>query len=168
MTTRPALLAALALCALPAVATAHNATIACDVEHPGAYVVTPDFLRLNPVTSFGPTSATVVWSDGYRVTLPYPSGCVVPVVPTTPVSDAPAPQQPDAPQAVSAPPVDAPQVITPGRPEPGIRKKATPRKVTCKWLRAHKAGKWSYIRRGFYPGCRAPKPRIMRRIAVTG
>lgn len=159
-----ATIAAAAL-ALPALASAHHATIACDQAHPGQYVVTPDYLHLNPVTTFGPTSATVVWSDRFTVTLPYPTGCVAPppVVPPAPEPAPPAPPAP-TPQAVAAPPV-----LTPGQPEPMPRKKAAPRpRVTCAWLNAHHAGPRAYTARGWYFRCKAPVPRRLYRVPVTG
>lgn len=163
-----------ALLALPAIASAHKATIACDQQRPGQYVVTPDFLHLDPVTTFGPTTATVVWRDGFRVTLPLPAGCAVPPPPPPVVPPAPPvtpPVAPGPPEPMLAPP---PPVVTPGQPiEPMPRKRVTPRKpvrITCAYLKAHRAGKWSYVARGFYPGCKAPKPprKYIARVPVTG
>lgn len=160
---------AAAVLALPTLASAHNATIACDQANPGHYLVTPDYLQLNPVTTFGPTAATVTWSDRYRVTLPYPAGCVAQPPPPPPAVQPPAPPVvPSAPVAAQPPP---PPAVTPGAPEPMGRKRTAPRPrppITCQYLLRHRAGKWSYIRRGFYYRCKAPVARKLTTIAVTG
>lgn len=118
MTRRPLLLGALALLALPATSLAHDATVACDATSPSGYAIVADYQHLNPQPTFTDTSVIVRWSDGYRVVLPLPAGCV-PVPPVVP----PAP--PNSPQPVIPPPADSPQpvmaappVVSPGGPEP--------------------------------------------------
>lgn len=198
MTRAPLLLAAAALLATPALASAHDATIVCDATDPTGYRVTPDFTHLDPVTTFGPAGATVRWRDGYVVRLPYPTWCVVPppVVPPPPVeppappnptlppppdakSEAPLLDLPVTPQPSSTP---APPVVTPGgpvEPQPKVRTcrellakpragrrtlirlgcvEPKPRRVTCAYLKKHRAGKLSYVRAGYYFRCKAPVP----------
>jgi hypothetical protein len=159
MKMTPLLLTGAALLAIPATSLAHDASVACDQANPGAYVVTADYQRLNPVSTFTDTTVTVRWSDGYRVTLPLPPGCVAPPPVVPPVMPDLSPDLPPENNYGITPP--APPVVTPGAPERMPRKVAQPRKpvkVTCAYLKAHRAGKWSYVARGFYPFCRAPKP----------
>lgn len=151
--------ATLAALALPTVAQAHDATIACDTANPGRYIVQPDYLWLDPVTTFTPTGAVVTWRDGYVVRLPLPAGCVPP--PPPPVVPPAPPVVPEAPvvPVVGAPP--APPVVTPGEPEPMPRKRVTPRKpvrVTCALLNARRAGVLEYTRRGWTYRCRPLPP----------
>lgn len=82
------------------------------------------------------------------------------------------PEQPATPQALPAPRPAEPPVVTPGVPEPMPRKRATPkpkpRKVTCAWLNAHRAGPKAYTARGWYFRCRTPRAHIVYRVPVTG
>jgi hypothetical protein len=185
------LLAPALLLAVPALAQAHDATIACDLANPGQYVVTPDYLHLDPVTTFEPSRAVVTWSDGYVVRLPYPQNCPVPPPPPWTPQPPLEPGSPEALPVVPEPVIPVPVVGPAPRIEPMPRVRTcrellakpragrrtlirlgcvTPktRKITCRWLLKHRAGKLSYTRRGFYYRCRAPKPTPRKHYPVTG
>lgn len=106
--------------ALPAVASAHQASVAC-VD--GEYVVTADYRHLNPTNTFTDTTVTVRWSDGYRLVLTLPRPC-----------ELPPPPPPVTPPTPTPPPVPPVPEVTP--PEP-------PKPPTCAELKARypKAGK---------------------------
>ena len=127
------ILSATALLAIPAIGSAHNATVACDASSPTWYRVTTDFNQLSPVTTYGPAGVTVTWSDRYTVTRPYPAGCTPPTPPVPPAQSPP----PVVPEVV--PETAAPPVITPGgpvEPEPVVRKAKPPKKVAYRCPRA--------------------------------
>lgn len=169
MTRRPLLLAtALATMALPAVAQAHSASVVCNPS--GGYIGIADYQQFHPAFTITPPTATVRWDDGFRLVVPLPTGCVV--VPETPTAP-PVVETPAVPirteigtDVAPAPPL--PVVVTPGVVEPQPRKRVTSRRVTCRYLLAHRAGKWSYIRRGYYPFCRVPRARKVPNISVAG
>lgn len=108
----PIALAALAAAALaaPSLATAHHAAVTCSPTDPGQFVVVADYLHLSPVTTFGPTTATTVWSDGFTVVNPLPAGCVPAPAPVPPAIDV-------TPPVVVVTP-DAPEALPPKRPTP--------------------------------------------------
>lgn len=99
--------AAAAALALPfafaGTASAHTAAATCQPD--GSIKVTPDYLHLSPAVTVGATTATVVWSDGYRVTVPLPTNCAGP----TPTPVPPVPEQ-------IPPPVFTPPGPTPPAP----------------------------------------------------
>ena len=123
--------AALLLAALPGYASAHSVTIQCDATQPGRYVVTPDFLNLSPVTTFGPSGITVVWSDRYTRSLSYPTGCIALAPPPAPPPAAPPAPPPVPPALLEAAPAAAPAPpvvpLGPG-PGPGVERQTPPRK----------------------------------------
>jgi hypothetical protein len=93
---------AAAVAALPGVASAHHAVVTCSN---GQYVVTPDYLQLKPTWVIANGSVTVTWTDGYKITLTLPEGCVAPTPPPVP----PVPE-------VVPPPVVIPPTPTPPAP----------------------------------------------------
>jgi hypothetical protein len=123
--------------ALPSVASAHKATLACDTAT-GSYQLVADFQNLQPVFTVTNGFFTVRWNDGYlQGPRPVPGPCVPPVPPDAPPTPTPVP---DVPEVV--PPVPAP-----------------PANLTCAELLAQypKAGK---ARRNAW-GCPAPPVRII-------
>lgn len=133
--------------ALPSVASAHQASVAC-VD--GDYVVTADYRHLNPTNTFTDTTVTVRWSDGYRVVLTLPRPC-----------ELPPPPPPVTPPTPTPPPVPPVPEVTP--PEP-------PKPPTCAELKARypKAGKARLKQWGcptppvrIVPPKKKPKPRVI-------
>ena len=125
----PIAIAALAAAALaaPSLASAHHAVVTCG----SPYTVTADYLDLSPVTTYGPTTATTVWSDGFTVVNPLPSGCAPTPTPTPP------------PVVVGPPPVVA-------EPPPVVVEtpRKSPPRLTCADLRARHAGRRWLVARG--------------------
>lgn len=157
-----AALAGAGLAAIPAGASAHTMAVACDTAT-GRYVVTADYQHLNPVTTIGATTATTVWSDGYRVTRPLPKGCTPPTTPPgpTPPPTPPIPEEEPPPAEVIPPP--PPPVVTCGdlldryplagpkrraawgcpvqpRKTPTPKPRPKPRVVTCSFVLSHYSG----------------------------
>lgn len=92
--------AAVACLAIPAVATAHDATVTCTPD--GALVVTPDYQHLNPTWTVTDATVVVTWSDGYRVVHPIPTGCATPT-PTPGPEPTPTPTPQPTPQPTPTP-----------------------------------------------------------------
>ncbi len=132
--------AVLAALAIPTIASAHDATITCG---DGAYVVTASHLNLSPVTTFGDSTATVVWSDGFTVTRPLPADCIVPGPPPVP----PVPET--IPVVLTPPPV---VVVTPPlKPKPPAKPRTKPKpkpRISCTDLAVRGAGRGWYVRLG--------------------
>lgn len=144
--------AAIAAClTLPAIATAHDATVTCDPA--GGYRVTPDYLHLAPSWTFTPTTVVVTWADGFQVVRPLPGSCPTPPEPTP----APTPTIPEAtpqpgPRAVTctdlvaqypkAGPVRRAQWGCPANPtkRPTVNPKPRPRIITCRFVVSHYRG----------------------------
>lgn len=83
--------------ALPGTASAHDASIVCT---PDGWKVTATNQDRNPVVTFGATTYTVRWSDGYSRTRSLPGTCTV--TPPPPVD--PPPVEPPSPPLPSMPP----------------------------------------------------------------
>lgn len=71
------IIAAAALAVVPAVASAHPAQVTCGPD--GGYLVdAPTYRGATATVTFTADRAQIVWSDGYRTSLPLPGGCSVP------------------------------------------------------------------------------------------
>jgi hypothetical protein len=152
------ILAAAALAAVPAFASAHPAQVTCGPD--GGYLVdAPAYRGASATTTFTATQALVTWSDGYRMTLPLPTGCATPAPEPTPEpTTQPQPQQTPVvqPRPVTCGdlldryplagrvrraswgcPVTSPKrPTTKPRPKPRPR----PRVVTCRFVLSHYRG----------------------------
>lgn len=151
------LLAVLILALVPAMASAHTARVTCNE---GNLVVTPDYLHLNPTWTITNRVVTVVWSDGYTVSIPMPEECPTPApVPPVPEEVPPPPPAVEIPPVVMPPPTCAellalypkaglvrraawgcpvPVVKLPPKPDKPPKKRH--RVVTCGWILGHYKG----------------------------
>lgn len=92
------LLAVLILVLVPAMASAHTATVQCDDQ--GGYLVTPDYLQYNPTWEVQGDVMVVTWTDGFVARYPLPGPCLVPEQPPVP----PVPEEVPVPPVVVIPP----------------------------------------------------------------
>lgn len=146
--------AAIAALTIPAVASAHTATVTCDPTT--GVVVTASNQDRNPTWVFTDTTVTVTWVDGFTRTITLPPPCQLPPPVPTP-QPVPTPHPLPVPEPVVIPPVTCADLIAryPGAgpvrraqwgcpAEPVKRRTVKPkppqRVVTCSFVIRHYRG----------------------------
>jgi len=102
-------LAAGAAVALPAGASAHSSTPLCPTVPGGPFTATNDPGYGTPTVTVLPDGRVrLTWADGYSITRPAPTGCVLPPAPLPPAPPAPPvpPANPLPPAPPAPPPAD--------------------------------------------------------------